>query len=118
MLIPKIILFCLIIPAVLYLIYVMFANDRATGILDEECSKINYKLDLYGFPYRLKNFSRNDNAPCEVRWSILENAKEGLPSRKVYRLLKKWHKTKDNKYIYQLVADCSKIDKPVKGHFD
>ena len=72
----------------IYGIITMTLNDRATILIGRKRVAIG-KL-LHG-EYELVGYYGHDCAPCEVTFSIQkigEGFKYGLPSRKVYRLIK------------------------------
>lgn len=102
-----------------WILYAVCANDRATTIMTAELNKINGKLTRFGI-YKLSDISTGfGQAPCDVRWSIIPDAKKGLPSRVVYKHLRKWWSKEDPAYLTKLYALCEEVQNKVhKGKFD
>lgn len=85
----------------MWIVYVLFANERATFSISTEWRYWETKLAQYGF--KIEEITGYDCAPCEVKYRISNShINVTLPSRKALTAIRKIISGKDVSYLIPL----------------
>lgn len=107
--------FCIIALPIIWFVISMILNDYATSILCEKRKSINVFLAKYNITLAELPMTGPDDAPCQIRFSVIRGAKSGINSWKMLRYITKAKRAPDDSetknVLTALCNECAKAER-------